>query len=138
MKSLFRKGLGCLTPADARAEQFCARVKFGDLIMLEAKRPRNLAHHQKFFAMLQVVKENQEHYKSVDDILDAFKFSIGHTRKIQTKRGIIEVPLSISFAALDQDQFNEFYDKAMDFMCAEVIPGLQKEDLRKELLTFAA
>ena len=138
MKALFRKGLGCLSPADARAEQFLARVKFGDLVQLEAKRPRNIAHHAKFFAMLQLIFENQSSYKSVDDILDAFKFAVGHTKKIKTRRGIIEVPLSISFASMDQDQFNEFYDKAMDFMCAEVVPGLQKEDLAKELLEFAA
>lgn len=138
MKALFRKDFGCLRAADVRAEEFLAKVKFGDLVMLEAKRPRNIAHHAKFFAMLQKIFENQSHYKSVDDILDAFKFAVGHTRKIKTARGVIEVPLSISFASLDQDQFNEFYDKAVDFVCSDVIPGLQKEDLAKELLEFAA
>lgn len=113
-----------------------ARVKFGDIVLLEARRPRNAAHHAKFFAMLGMILQNQEHYKDVEEILDVFKFAIGHTKKIKTARGIIEVPLSISFAAMDQDQFNVFYDKAIDFMCAEVIPGLQKEDLRKELLEF--
>ena len=137
MKALFRKDFGCLRAADARAEQFMGRVKFGDVVLLEARRPRNVAHHRKFFAMLQKVFENQLHYKDVEEILVAFKFAIGHTKKIKTARGIIEVPLSISFAAMDQDQFNEFYDKAVDFVCAEVIPGLKKEELAKELMEFA-
>ena len=138
MKAIFRKELGCLRPVGPEADELLRRWKLGDLVTVDVKRPRNIAHHAKFFAMLNLIWLNQEHYKSVEEVLTAFKFAIGHTQKINTRRGMIEVPKSISFARMDQTAFDEFYSKAVDFVCAEVVPGLAKEDLQKELLEFAA
>ena len=138
MKAIFRKNLNRLVPHGTEAEDLLRKWKDGDLVTVEVKRGRNLAHHAKFFAMLQLILENQEHYTSVDDILTAFKFATGHTRKIKTRVGMIESPLSISFASMDQAAFDKFYSRALDFMVAEVIPGLQKEAVERELLEFAA
>ncbi len=138
MKAIFRKNLNRLVPHGTEAEEMLKKWKDGDLVTVDVKRPRNIAHHAKFFALLQLIYENQDYYKSVDEILTVFKFHIGHNKKIKTRNGVIEEPLSISFAQMDQAGFDDFYKKALDFVCAEIVPGLDGGALEKELLEFAA
>ena len=46
---------------------------------------------------------------------------------------MIEIPLSISFAKMDQTEFESFYERAMDFLIAEVLPGIDSADLEREV-----
>jgi len=138
MKAVFKKHISGLAPKSVAAEDMLKKIRLGDLVTVDIQRPRNIAHHAKFFAMLQLIHENQDHYTSVEDILTAFKFAIGHTRKIKVRAGIVEIPKSISFASMDQAAFDEFYTRALDFVVSDVIPGLMREDLERELMKFAA
>ena len=114
MKAVFRKHLNSLHPMGSVAEEVLRKIKHDDLVTVEVKRERNLAHHQKFFSMLQLIYENQDHYQSVDDILTAFKFCTGHTDKVMTRGGrVLEYPKSISFASMPQDEFEVFYNRAL-------------------------
>lgn len=150
----FKKALGnTLVPSTEDARKWLAGVKVGEVLRIKASRPRNIKHHQKFFALLQLIYENQEHYKSVNQILLAFKCHIGHGEWVISKKPMayrpdgsvsgwtpIELfePHSISFAKMDQGEFEAFYDKAVDFVTTVVIPGLPKGDLEQQLLEFAA
>ncbi len=143
MKILCRKTLsGHLCPIDDAGKEALAKFKSGTVIRAQITKPRNVYFHRKFFAMLSLIMQNQEHYKSVDDLLDVCKLRIGHVRVIQTACGEERVPQSISFAAMDEIAFQEFYDRAVDWMIKEVIPGLRKLDLNHEveaeLMQFAA
>lgn len=109
-------------------------IKLGECVEVKIKRPRNLQHHRLFWALMQKVYENQEHYKSPEEVCTAFKFAVSLTDKIKTRRGEIEVPRSIAFAKMDQVAFREFFDKAVDFCVQEVIPGLGKADLEREVM----
>ena len=109
------------------------RLKQGEIVEVELTKPRNPQFHKKFFAMLQIVLANQEHYQSIDDLLAVCKLRTGHTRKIQTAHGIYEVPESISFAAMDDVAFGDFYDRAVHWVCQEVIPGLKRNGLDEEV-----
>lgn len=134
---ILRRDLGCLRPVDEAGEAALRKIKHGDLVTCEIKRPRNLQHHRLFYALMNLIHANQEHYATVEDIVTVFKFRCGHTKKIQTATGIVETPLSISFAAMDQDQFAAFYERAIDFVLTEIIPGLKRADLERELMEFA-
>lgn len=138
MKSVFRKNLSSLVPADEQALDMLAKIKHGDMVFVEVKRGRNVAHHRLFFAMLNLVFVNQWHYRSVDELLAAFKLAIGHVDVVRTRRGDIYIPRSISFASMDQSEFDMFYQRAIDFMINDVIPGLDRADLERELMEFAA
>lgn len=136
------KNLGALRPVDETGEAVFRHIAQGEVVTVELKRERNIMHHRRLFAMLQLVLENQEHYKSVEDLLEVMKLRIGHCRTISTKYGEVRLPQSISFAALDQDGFNDFYARACAWVIAEVIPGLKRKDLDAEveakLLAFGA
>ena len=133
MRGLFFRQMGALRPADEAAEAILSRCKDGELVAVDVKRGRNLAHHRKLFKLFQIVADNQTHYIDADQILVAFKFAVGWTDKIKTKRGVVEIPRSISFAKCDQDEFNIFYDKAVNYLCTEVIPGMDGDALKREV-----
>ena len=132
-KGVFRKHLSHLVPADADAETLMRSVKHDEAVMIEVKRPRNLRHHRLFWALMNMIWENQEHYKSPQEVCAAFKLAVGHVDIIKTKRGTVAIPKSISFAKMDQVEFNQFFERALEFAVTEVIPGLGKEDLRAEV-----
>lgn len=137
---LVAKKLRSLYPVDDAGEDFLSHLAQGEIIEVTIRRPRNIKHHRKFFAMLQLVFSNQNAYKSLDDLLEVCKLSIGHCRTIRTKVCDVKIPNSISFSSLDQDAFNDFYDRAVQWVIADVIPGLRREDLDEEveaeLMTF--
>lgn len=133
MKFLAQKQLSSLRPLDEAGEEALRKIKNGSTVEIEIKQPRNVQHHRKFFAMLNIVLKNQEHYKSIDHILGACKLAIGHVEMIQTKRGVVALPLSISFASMDQSAFDDFYTRAVDWVISDVIPGLSRKDLDAEV-----
>ena len=133
MRVTFAKGLTGLQPADHAARLFVGRLKRGELVAVNVTRPRNLAHHRKFWKLIQIVTDNQTHYKSAEETCAAFKVAIGHADFVQTKRGLVGIPRSISFAKMDQSAFEAFYDKAVEYLTTEVVPGLDRDALRMEV-----
>ena len=139
-RCLVVKKFKALHPIDAEGEAVLRNIALGEIISVEIKRPRNVLFHRKLFACLSIVLENQSFYTSIEDLLAVAKIRAGHVRVIETQVGQVLVPKSISFASLDNVQFQAFYDKVMVWICAEVIPGLEKHDLdeevRQQLLEF--
>ncbi len=136
--------LGALRPRhdDEPAKAMMRRFGENQLVKINGITiPRNIRLHNKFFAMLGIILQNQEYFTSTDDLLDVCKLSIGHVRVIETRNGQVRVPKSISFASMDDIEFDGFYNKAVDWMLAKVIPGLQRQHLDAEveakLLEFA-
>lgn len=135
---VFRKELFGLAATDDASEAALRSIKLGECLEVKLKRPRNLQQHRLFWALMQKVYENQEHYTSPEQVCTAFKFATGHVESIKTARGVIQVPKSISFAKMDQIAFGAFFKKAVDFCVQEVIPGLKSEDLEREVMEMVA
>ena len=137
---MFQKHLGTLRPAEPAAEEMLARIKHDDIVRVEIKKPRNVAMHRKFWTLMNLVFENQDHYKSAEEVCTAFKFATGHYDEqryvINDETYLHRVPRSISFAKMDQDDFSNFYERAIQFLITNVIPGLDRTDLERELLEF--
>ena len=133
MRVLVYKHLSALRSADDDAETLIRSLREGEIVAADIKRPRNLAHHRKFWKLMQIVADNQEHYKDAEEVCTAFKFAVGHTQKLKTMRGVVEIPLSISFARMDQTAFEAFYERALDFLVTEVIPGIAVKELEREI-----
>ena len=138
MKILLIKHLSSLKPADDEATEALKKWKQGDILRAEVSKPRNIGHHKKFFSLLNIVVDNQERFRNTSELLDAIKFELGH---IDTRRKMngefFQVPKSISFAKMNQLEFDKFYSKAIDVILLHVLPGVDKSDLEQEVLGYA-
>ena len=139
-KFLAAKKLRALYAIDEQGEAAMRNIGQGEIVGVEIKRPRNVRFHRKFFAMLSIILQNQDYYKSIDDLLCVCKLRTGHCHSVMTKLGEVQIPDSISFAAMDDVAFSAFYDRAVAWVCQEVIPGLERkhldEEVKAELLAF--
>lgn len=137
MKLTFIAYDGKLTPATDEAEAWARKIKPGDIIEVDVKRPRSQQFHKLFFAMLKIVSDNLDNC-SVDNLLDIIKIGIGHTKIIKMPDGrLYAIPMSISFSSLDQDAFAEIFTKAGDYVIQEILPGIDRDALTYEVYSLA-
>ena len=130
----FRKAFGALRPLDEVGEDFLAAIPNDAIVGAKISRPRNSAHHRWFFKLLSVVQENQDHYKTTEELLFALKIRLGLVDEIVLKGGEVHLkPKSISFAAMDQLEFQLFADAVVKFIVTEVIPGMDSAELEREV-----
>lgn len=126
-------GLRGATPADQDAySKFRRRLeamKPGKWLRLEWSSPRNGPHHRKFMALVQLVTENSETYDTVAKALVAIKLAAGYFDPIPDPRTGEIVPAlhSISYDAMGQEDFEEFYAAALDGVLQVVLPTMGRE-----------
>jgi hypothetical protein len=128
---------GKLVPADEASRAILSKIKTGDVVRVEVKRPRNTAHHRKFFALLNVVFENQEAYENPDHLLLALKYAVGHCDIVIAKDGSkMPIGRSIAFHKMNQAEFEAFYEKCLDVIAKHFLPGVETDALRAEVEGF--
>lgn len=133
--AIFRKNLSRLEPAEGSAVELLRGIKQGAEVSVEIRRPRNIKFHRKFFALVRLVYDNQNVCQSQNELLDAIKLMVGHVNQVRLPSGeIAKVPASISFAAMDEPAFNDFWNRAVDVVVRDIIPGLNREDLENEVM----
>ena len=130
---MLRKHAGALKAADEASAEALAGIKMGEVVSCQIKRPRNLAHHRLFWALMQKVAENQSHYADAEQVCAAFKIATGHCDYVQTSHGMVGIPKSISFSKMSQEEFRAFFNKALDYLTTHVIPGLDSKTLEREV-----
>ena len=107
--------------------------------MLRITRPRNLQHHRKFFALCDLIARNTDKVDDVDDLVFRLKIATGHCRRhLKSDGTVLYEPRSISFASMDQTEFDAFYERCLDIICAHIIPDLDKNEVEREVMAFIA
>ena len=137
MKATFRRVGNALHPVGRHAHEVLGKLPDGRDVMVEVWRPRNPQHHRKLFAILRAVVANTEQFVNADALLRAIKMMAGYTEPMMQMDGtFIFVPQSIAFESMSQDEFAEFFDRAMDVI-EERWPGLLEailadDEIKKE------
>lgn len=129
-------GLG---PADDAALQQLRKLKLGTTVRADIAVPRNIKHHRKFFALLNMVWQSAGDWVTVEDLLTQLKLKLGLTHDVVVRESgeIVKVLGSISFAAMDQTAFDAFYERALMALC-ELAGGIDSNMLRQEVLNQLA
>lgn len=123
-----------LTASDNEAVDVLKRIPLGELVRCEITRPRNLQHHKKFFALLNVVCEATDKWPTSQRLLLELKYELGYVgREVLSNGKTLDVPRSISFAKMDQIAFESFYEKSLKTLC-EMAGGIPEEGLRQAVL----
>lgn len=103
-------------------------MKPGTWLRMEWARPRNGKHHRKLFALLNLVAENSEIYDTTQKALVAVKLVSGYVDHVIDPRTgeITQIPQSIAFDAMEQDEFDKFYEAAIDGVLRYILQGMDR------------
>jgi len=121
-----------LVPVDDKSVEAVKKIKEGYDIFVEYKPRRNMKFHKKYFALLNQVILNQDHYKTVDNLHESIKYFAGYYETIIPLEGEPFLKTkSISFHSLDNQEFEDFYSVALD-ECLKLVG----EEALNEIIKF--
>lgn len=127
-------------PADREAAAKLAKMKIGERVRAEIKRPRSGAHHRRFWALCSMVANHHAELNTAEQVCDVLKLLTGHCDVVcmRSTGEVIRVPRSISFSAMSQDEFTDFYRKACDAVVEHLLPGVALREVQEEVLRLVA
>ena len=136
MKFLVQKSFGKLVPLyNSDAEKLkAAKLKEGETYEVEIKRKRNYQFHKKFFALLNLAYDNQEMFEDFDDLRPYLIIKAGYYKRIKTDKGEFVRADSISFAKMEQAEFEQLYSKMIDAVIKFL--DTSKDDLLAEIVSY--
>lgn len=119
------------------------RLKVGDTVLCSIKRPRNYEFHKKFFALLRLTVTNLPHLIqqqmqifTEEDMLDCLKVDLGlYTTVWHGGKQIIKIG-SISFAKMDESEFERFFQRSVDVILRIYLRGTDRQALIEEIDNF--
>ena len=120
-----------LVPLSSDDHEAIKRIKDGQIIYVDYKKPRNPLFHKKFMAMMRVVFENQEEFSSIDNIVDITKVELGYYTTLISGNITIRIPGSISFAKMDELKFDHFYNRAIAVCLTRWFPHNSKSEVEQ-------
>lgn len=128
---LFIRSVNGLTPADDSAREMMAGLPIGKMVKASVSRPRNLGHHRLYWSLCSAIASSIGAQR--ENVSDVIKIRTGHVTIVQTKSERYRLPKSISFAKMDQSQFNEFFKECCRVVTEEFLPHMKPGDLVKEI-----
>lgn len=92
------------------------KLPLNEPIEFKYTRKRNIKFHRKFFGLINMVYQNQEHYNNAEQMRFDLTIQAGYYDEVVNfiTGEIYKQPKSISFAAMDEYTFSEFYNRFID------------------------
>lgn len=149
--NLIKNRLNTFSPLSSEDDEKARQISSDEVVVGKTVKKRNVGHHRKFFGLLKIVLENMREdweyevedekgnkqvitIKTIDQLLFHIKLQLRHFEQSVSMGGkIIFTPKSIAFDKMPQNEFEEFYDKAID-VCVRYFIDCEKEDLKKEVI----
>lgn len=119
------------------------RLRIGDNVLCTIKRPRNYEFHKKYFALLRLTVANLPHLIqqqmqifTEEDLLDCLKIDLGlFTTRWHGGRQIVKTG-SISFAKMDNTEFEKFFARSVDAILRIYLRGTDRQTLIEEVENY--
>lgn len=133
-------GFKLATDADYELKR---KLKLGKVYQFETKLLRNYDFHRKYFALINCAFEYQNektqlHFKTVDNFRKYVEVSAGHCDIFYSPslKDWTEVPKSISFSTMDNDEFSELYERVKDVLFKIFLKNVTEEEFMSNLSNF--
>lgn len=115
----------------------------GEEVLCHIAKPRNYRFHKKFFALVRLTFDNLPErlqqmlsVRSEEDMLDCIKMDLGlYTTQYHAGRQIVKLG-SISFAAMDNTEFESFYNRTITLILNKYLRGTDRQALIEEIERF--
>lgn len=119
------------------------RLSIGDNVLCTIKRPRNYEFHKKYWALLRLTVANLPHLIqqqmqifTEEDLLDCLKIDLGlFTTRWHGGRQIVKTG-SISFAKMDNTEFEKFFSRSVDAILRIYLRGTDRQALIEEVENY--
>lgn len=119
------------------------KLRVGEIVLCDISKPRNYEFHKKFFALIRLVFDNlPEHIAdtfniySEEDMLDVLKVDLGLYNIVYVGGKQLVKVGSISFAKMDNTEFERFYNRSIDIVLNKYMNGTERFDLIEEINRF--
>lgn len=94
------------------------KIKIGEIHKCSITKPRNLKHHKMFFGLINMVYDNQERFQHIEDLREQLIIEAGYFETYISLQGeVVRKAKSMSFASMDQWEFQELYERIKDVIC---------------------
>jgi len=111
------------------------KIKEGVCYEFELKKVRNPLFHRKFFALLNIGFQNTKlHFPDIDAYRYYIILKAGFYVKIETNKGVLYIPQSISFSKMDEIEFTELYKRTFEQICIDI--EADQKTIENELINF--
>ena len=131
-------GRGVFQVDDAHSEEQSEKWQVGEIVKMDASRPRNINHHRWLMALIGYVVHNTDRFIDHNRALTQLKLDTGHYDEYIVMEGgkqfAVRVPKSIAFNSMDEDEFMRFADKAVDAICEYM--DAEPDDVRRGIDEF--
>ncbi len=118
-------GLVCSNSAEAtKLESFIGRE-----VTVTLTNTRNIQFHKKFFALLKCSFEMIDVDFNLRQWRKVVTVGLGHCTFVEADGRMIAIPQSISFANMDDLEFSNFYQDALQFICTAYLLDETPEQL---------
>lgn len=125
-------GLKPLYGDDAKEK---SKLKLGEVYRAKIVRPRNYKFHKKAMALFKIGCENSKNVNMPFDVYRKYAtIKAGYAKIYQTPKGTYVEAESIAFDNMDEDKFQEVYNRVLDFVILDT--GADKEMIEQKLIGF--
>ena len=106
----------------------------GREVMAKVSQPRNIKFHRKFFELLGTALSMVDEDYTMEQFRALCIAGAGYCDFIEGGNGLVAVPRSMSFAAMDETEFDRLYQDTLTFICRKWV--LDEEQLSTILEFF--
>ena len=109
--------------------------KVGDVYRANVVKPRNIKNHRRYWALINLVYQNTDAYKSADQLHQHLKILAGHCSPVVSKATgeTWWIPESISFGSMDEIQFQDFWRRVILVVQEHILPGVDVDAVQYEI-----
>lgn len=129
---------GTLIPSLDNDAEIIAKWPTFEPLKVKITRPRNGRHLRKYMALMQFAFQQWEPepdgpaVKDFDNFRADVLIEMGYCRYVFTiEGGVVKQAKSISFANMDQDEFNRLYSDTITYLVGKFLNGYTKQDLEQ-------
>ena len=126
---------GSFKPAYDSDYEKAKKISLNEPLIYSYSKPRNYRFHKKFFALVNMVFDNQEQYTNIKHLRKDLTIESGFydTRYDLHGNQVLEAK-SISFANMDEIEFNELYNRFVDTVIQYF--KFDKEDIAENIQQY--
>lgn len=135
-----RRVLNRLVPVDKLAEDDMMQLDADTTYDCKVWKKRNSDHHRKYFALVNAIFPHQSAWPTTKALHDQLKMAVGFSyeaRDMATGE-IRTYPDSIAFDRIDQQEFEQVYERIVEVILTRIIPGVGRRDLEAQVMDILA